>query len=185
MAVIVRGGGGPRVVVVDRRRTAATVSGSQAAVKVPSQTPVPVPVVDATKILEVAAPGPQGQRGPAGSALFDRIASTTLSGHRVVRSTGANTCGYASAADPSHADDVLGLTTGAAMAQQVVTLVEGSAFTEPSWAWTPQEPVYLGLDGLLTQTPLTAEEGAAFVLPMGFAQSPTTLFIRVGTPIYF
>lgn len=120
------------------------------------------------------------------SNSIQRLADADMSGHRIVRATGADTCGYASVADAAHADDVLGLTIGAALTGQMATIIDGTSITELSWAWTPLEPLFLGFDGLLTQTPPTAYDSAAqFVLPVGFAQSPTTIMVRIGTAIYY
>lgn len=128
--------------------------------------------------------GPSGPPGPAGGNVIALPAATALGGHRVVRSTGDGRCGYASADNPLHGDDVLGITLGAAVAGANANVQVAGEVTEPSWAWTPQEPVFLGANGVLTQEPPT-EPDAAFVLIVGFATSPTGLMLRIEGPIYF
>lgn len=181
--------GTARVVVVDRSRTAMAIVRETEALAIARETAV-MTVVRDTAAVNVAGIGTQGRPGekgePGDGATPTRIADTALSGHRIVRATGAETCGYASVADAAHADDVLGMTIGAAMAGHMATIIDGTSITEPSWAWTPLEPLFLGFDGLLTQTPPTADDSAAqFVLPVGFAQSPTTIMVRIGTAIYY
>lgn len=143
-----------------------------------------------SRTVEVVAAGPQGPEGPAGPPgpaggnVLALPAATVLGGHRVVRSTGDGRCGYASAANPLHGDDVLGVTLGAASAGADANVQVAGEIVEPSWAWVPQEPVFLGLDGQLTQTP-PDDPDAAFVLVIGFATAPTRLMLRIEAPIYF
>jgi len=117
-------------------------------------------------------------------APLTKVADGALSGHRIIRATGPDTAGYASADDEAHADDVLGMTTGAAASGASVTYVAEGEVIEPSWAWTPLEPLYLAADGLMTQVSPSSTD-AAFSLVVGFATGPTSARIRIETPIYF
>lgn len=143
-----------------------------------------------SRTVEVITAGPQGPEGPvgppgpAGGNVIALPAATALGGHRVVRSVGDGMCGYASADNPLHGDDVLGVTLGAVVAGANTNVQVAGEIVEPSWTWTPQEPVFLGANGLLTQTPPT-DPTAAFVLVIGFAASPTRLMLRIEAPIYF
>ena len=127
-------------------------------------------------------PGPQGPPGPAGGTAFVGTAASALSGHRIVRGA-RDALTYASAADPTHGDDVQGLTLGAAGAGEPVTVQDGDEVTEPSWSWTPLDPVFLGLDGLLTQD--VPGDTLAFSMSIGFATTPTSMVLRLDPPIYF
>ncbi|MCB4803507.1 hypothetical protein QO001_000852 [Methylobacterium brachiatum] len=108
-------------------------------------------------IVRVVVPGPMGGDGPPGaSAQGNRSetaiqAAVALGGHKVVRGTPEGAV-YASAAILSDLGTVIGVTTGAAAADADVAVVSSGAIDEPSWAWLPG-PVWLGLDGDLTQTP--------------------------------
>jgi hypothetical protein len=172
MPTIVRETGQARTVVVERLRTVASVQKQH----------VPVKVV---------APGPQGAAGPAGPAgpsgdgVVNKIAAQILSGHRMVRSINATEADYASADEESHGDDVLGMTFGAAIEGANVVVITDDEVTEPSWNWTPLEPLFLGINGLITQVAPNEGGGLAFSLVVGFATSATTARIRVETPIYF
>lgn len=161
--------------------------GRDGVVVVPPPGGTAVQLRDKPRVVELGIPGPPGRDGPpgpAGGTAQEKTAARALSGHRVVRATGADTVDYASVDDALMADDVLGLTLGAASAGATVYVLNNASVTEPSWAWTPLEPLFLGLDGLLTQTPLESP-AAAFVLPVGFAQSSDTIMVRIGTPIYY
>lgn len=126
--------------------------------------------------LTVAAPGPRGLGGPAGTGdavRFDSVASVALGGHRVVRPDPDGQVAYASAADPADVIGPLWLTTAAAAALAAVPVLALGAHAEPSWAWVPNLPVYLGVDGLLTQDVPTAPH---FLAQVGTALSATSLF---------
>ena len=83
-----------------------------------------------------------------------------------------------------HGDDVLGITLGAAVSGDEVQIQGSGEIVEPSWAWQPQEPIFLGVHGTMTQMP-PAVDSAAFVLVLGFATSATSMQVRIETPIYF
>lgn len=125
--------------------------------------------------------GPQGVPGPSGSEIVAGTAAEALGGHRMVRGA-RDALTYATNTDASHADDIQGLTLGAAAAGAGVLLQRAGDVTEPSWSWTPETPVFLGPNGQLTQTP--PDDSAAFTLCVGFAATPTTLVLRFEAPIY-
>ena len=125
--------------------------------------------------------GPQGVPGPPGSGVVAGTAAEALGGHRMVRGA-RDALTYATNTDASHADDIQGLTLGAAAAGAGVLLQRAGDVTEPSWSWTPETPVFLGPNGQLTQTP--PDDSAAFTLCVGFAATPTTLVLRFEAPIY-
>lgn len=154
---------GPSVVQVDRRSQVQSLRTETATVEV------------GTRGLQ----GTQGEPGAGGDQIIDaRIAANTLGGHRIVRVV-AGEVDYASADDLEHMDDVLGLTLAAAAQGASVQVLREGSITEPSWSWSPGEPLFLGINGLITQTP-----GAnAFDLPVGYAETATTAYITIGTPI--
>lgn len=132
-------------------------------------------------LVSVGIPGPQGQRGeigPASSDVIEKIASVALGGHRVVIADGSTGVNYADSSNIAHLDFVLGITTGAASAGAPVNVQVGNEMTEPSWNWTPGA-VWLGLNGLMTQTPPTT----GFVCRVGTALTASKLLIEIGEPI--
>ena len=113
----------------------------------------------------------------AGSA-YDTVlatASGALGGHRAVVITN----GTAIHANNSTQPLVSGITQGAVVNGATVTVQTTGQLTEPTWAWT-SGPVYLGSDGLLTQSPPIS----GVIVELGTALTPTTLLIRVQPPIY-
>lgn len=127
-------------------------------------------------------PGPKGEQGAPGGTQIERPAAINLSGHRVVMLDGQGGATYASNTDQTHANRIVGMTTHAAVAGALVALSIYGEVTEPSWNWSVDQPVYLGADGFLTQTP-PAAPAAKFSVVVGFPISATTLFINIGIPI--
>lgn len=123
-------------------------------------------------------PGPPGPAGQSDAIEFTRIAATAVSGHRVVSPLADGTIAYIS--NNGQPTSIAWVTTHAALAGEPVSLIVLGAVSEPSWSWTPGEIVWLGMDGMLTQT--TPVSGR-YLLRVGYAESPTTLFVNPGTPI--
>lgn len=124
-------------------------------------------------------PGPPGPMGPSGGAGFERVADVPLGGHRVVRATSSTGVDYASSDDPTHRDVVLGITSGAAGAGSPISVVSSGSMIEPTWSWTPNQPIYAGLNGALTQTAPTS----GWLRILGFATSPTSIVVQLLPPI--
>lgn len=104
-----------------------------------------------------------------------REAAANLSGHRGVRQTGSGLIDYASAADASDFMLFLGITTGAALVGSNATVVTHGTLVEGSWTWTPAQPIYLGVDGVLTQTP---NSGWIYVQIVAFAITATEIYVN-------
>lgn len=128
------------------------------------------------------ATGPQGSQGPAGpsgGSAMSMISSTALGGHRMVYLNGDDPM-YADCTVVDHAGRVLGMTLGANNAGETASIVRGGDITEPSWSWNVSLPVYLGTNGVPTQT---LPSNAAFSLIVGIPKTPTTLFVALREPI--
>ncbi len=125
--------------------------------------------------IDLGKPGPQGPPGPAATPSEIFTAAETLSGHRavVIQTDGV---AYADNTDAAQATSMFGVTTSAALVGTDVTVIVGGTIREPTWSWTPAIPVFVGTSGTLTQTPPTAP---AFQRIIGYATSPTTLFVSV------
>jgi hypothetical protein len=138
--------------------------------------PPPPPSV---RVLPVA--GPQGPPGPSGSSSdvgqvkASLTASTTLSGHRAVTLQPNGELEYADNTTPSHLHVPIWLTMAAVMSGASVEVLLYGVLTEPSWSWTPDAPLYLGANGIITQTAPTSP--ALFLAQVGIATGPTTVFI--------
>lgn len=127
-------------------------------------------------------PGPPGPRGEPGGQMVQRTAATAISGHRVVMVNPGGTVGYASSAVLANAQRLIGITTHAAEAGAQVDIQVYGEVQEPSWSWDLNKPVYLGLDGALTQvTP--SLPSSKFTVVVGFPIASDTLFVNIGLAI--
>lgn len=140
----------------------------------------PVPVTTSPHaVILVPQPGGQGPPGQPGGSVA-RITAAALSGHRVVTPLNNGTVNYADATNAAHAARPMWLTTGAWNLGDLATLTTAGPVTEPSWNWTPGQPIYLGTAGALTQTPTP---GAAFMLIVAEVIDATTIEFRPQVPI--
>lgn len=129
-------------------------------------------------LLDVGTQGPPGPPGELGAAYVEFPAAVPLGGNRVARVLGGQAV-YADHAMLADANLVLGITRGAVAAGALAQIQTGGLMTEPSWAWTPDLPVFVGPVGTLTQTaPL-----AGFNLIVGIATAPTQIYIGARMPI--
>jgi len=146
-----------------------------------------LPTVDAN---EVFAGPPDGSPGTASfrhlvsadipQRTYTHVAGAALGGDRVVYIDNANTAQYADNTNLAIVNTVLGITTGAAAMGANVEIQTEGEYTEPSWTWTLGQPIFLGTNGLLTQTQPSAP---AFSLIIGFPITATKIFLRFNNPI--
>ncbi len=125
-------------------------------------------------------PGPRGPQGPAGRTFKD-VAARALSGHRAVRLTGLG-LDYLDPVRAGNQFALAGLTTSAAEQGAEVEYMTNGPIEEPSWNWRPMRAVMIGPMGVLTQDPADLE-GNAWVQAIGYAVSPTRLFVAPRVPI--
>ena len=85
-----------------------------------------------------------GPTGPSGNQL-SVVAGEALGGHRAITATGFH-------ATEALLDLLAGISSGAAEIGQTATLVSRGPLTDPSWSWTPDAPIFVGPNGVLTQT---------------------------------
>lgn len=125
----------------------------------------------------------QGPSGPPGAGVSNEmVALQPIGGHRVVIASGLNGADYADALNLSHFGRVIGVTTGAVNEGATLLVQSAGPIDEASWNWTPDEDVWLGVNGTLTQV-LPAE--AAFVQRVGFAQTPTRMWVNLSEPVLY
>jgi hypothetical protein len=131
-------------------------------------------VVGATRIeiIELAIQGPPG--APGNTALT-AIAAVALSGHRALALNGEGFAVYASSDDWT-AQAIIGISQHAGEAGAEITVQDSSAMGWPANDLTPQAPVFLGLNGMLTQTvPMIG-----WLRCLGFAVDTDLLMIDIG-----
>lgn len=119
------------------------------------------------------------RQGAAG-AQKSEVSGQALSALLVVRKSSDGRVYYMSSADTSHTN-VYGITkTSAAGAGLAITVVLGGEFTDPSWNWIPDKVIYLGINGVLTQT----SPNTGFSCIIGVAITATTIFVKLNEPIF-
>lgn len=141
--------------------------------------PVTLDALLVTAPVYIGQRGVDGAPGVAGGVVVQCTAGEALGGHRVVVLNAAAAAVYASNAVPEHLHKVLGLTTGAVILGAEVPVQTGGEMVEPTWAWTLDAPIFLGANGLLTQTPPVA----GFILVVAFPVTATKIFIKLREPL--
>lgn len=137
--------------------------------------------IDLVEVAEQGPAGAPGIPGPAGGASMSFTATTPIGGHRVLALDASGAVIYADNSTLAHAANLIGLSLNAASSGGAISVLRGGEVIEPTWTWTPLLPVYLGINGLLTQTAPVFP--AAFSLIVGFPIAPDTLFFAVREPI--
>lgn len=111
------------------------------------------------------------------SAILGRInASIDLSGHRAVTIDTFGELIYAS----NDGQAAIGILTGAVLSGSEGAILTTGTLTEPSWAWTPGDVIFLGLNGQLTTTPPTT----GIYQRLAIALSSTKIDISMKEPVY-
>ena len=116
-----------------------------------STTLQPAPVIRSTLSVGQGLSGPPGPIGPAGDAPT-LVASTTLSGHRVLAADGNGQAVYAQHTD-STALAVQGLSTQSGTAGDELVILKSGAVAWPAGGLTAGLPLFLTTDGQLSHTP--------------------------------
>ena len=124
------------------------------------------------QIVQVS--GQQGPPGPPGvaSQLLSLVLTGTVPGGSAVAFGGV-------VADIAAPDLFLGVATQGGIAGATILVAFVGLVTLSEWAWTPQQPVFLGAAGVLTQTAPTT--GLSFVI--GYALSSTSLNLQPFVPV--
>lgn len=86
--------------------------------------------------------GPPGIAGEAQAIT----AQEALGGHRVVTANGFH-------CTPANAHQAIGISSNAALIGFQAVFVSSGPMTEGSWSWTPNQPIFIGAVGVLTQIP--------------------------------
>lgn len=126
-------------------------------------------------LLEIAVAGPQGPRGEPGEhgkSLAELPTRMPLSGHKAIAVDADGYAVYASHADAASVLSYVGMSLGAATNGTPLTVQAHGELIEPTWGWVPGQPIYIGLDGALTQS---APSGAQRIIAV--ALSATRIFL--------
>jgi len=127
----------------------------------------------------IGGTGPAGPPGPAGGDMLDLPANGAIGGHKAICNDNGSAI-YADNTDLSTAHTFVGISYNAAADGDTVSIVTARAVTEVTWNWTPQQPIYIGKDGTLTQAAPTS----GYIRRIGFAQTATTVFVQPSQPLF-
>lgn len=127
-------------------------------------------------LTECGTQGPPGPPGPGTRIVDEIVAGEVLGGHRVVTIGADGLAYYADNATSPVPNGALWVTVGAALAGELVQVVTFGPITEPSWNWIPNRPVFLGTNGMLTQTAPTGP--GRFLARVGVARAVDTLHVE-------
>ena len=141
-------------------------------------------VVEAPELIVVTV-GEQVPRGIDGAAGQDlsitKTASEAMSAYRAVVSDGASGVLLANNTDLTHRNRVVGVTETAAALAAAVNVRRVGQLVFSSWNWVPNAPVFVGVGGVLTQTPPVSP--AVFSQIVAVATSPTSIDIELRDPL--
>jgi hypothetical protein len=130
------------------------------------------------EVIAVGVPGPPGAggTGSGGTLTMTGTAAVALSGHRAVYRRPDGLIDYASANNLGCLHEAIWVTTGAATMGGDVSMVMFGEMSEPSWTWVPGVPIFLGINGVLTQTAPLAP-AADFLVVLGYVPITTKMFV--------
>jgi hypothetical protein len=111
-------------------------------------------------------------------------ASAALSALRVVAVNAGGALVYASANNADHAFGTIGLLTAAVADGAIARPLTEGHWLDTSWSWTPRAPIFLGVDGLLTQA-VPVRGTAQFILQVAQAVTATRIDFEIQEPVLF
>lgn len=126
--------------------------------------------------------GPQGPQGPAGTGTNVDVflpTNSPIGGYRVIVSDASGYALHADYTNLNHASCILGVSTTAVTDNSTLTIRSSGFLEEATWNWTLYQPIYLGVDGVLTQTP----PASGFIQIVANVITPTKLLINIKDPI--
>lgn len=105
--------------------------------------------------LQRGTQGPAGPPGAPGGQAVQMLAGQTLSAGRAVVAVGG-TAYYFQPSDPTHVRGIVGVTKSAANAGDPVDVQVGGIFEDIGLSLTPDAPVFVSANGVLTSTPASS-----------------------------
>jgi hypothetical protein len=130
--------------------------------------------VSIEKIVVMSPTGIQGPPGQPGSSSINITAGMSIGGHRAISTLN----GFAVYADKD-TNRIIGISEHAANEGDVLMVVLTGEVSETSWNWTPESPLYLGTNGMITHDVPTS----GYLTEIGIAITPTKILLDIKTPI--
>ena len=119
--------------------------------------------------------GPPGD--PGTTATITLTAATIIPGHRAIMIDANGNAALADATSPTFV--FAGISTTGANAGGLVNVAQSGLIEEPTWNFTPLAPIFVGSNGLLTQTPPSS--GVSQIVAV--ARTATSIMIAPQSPI--
>lgn len=113
--------------------------------------------------------------------LASYLAGEVLNGHRAVYVDSDGLVYKASNTQINQAVRVAGIVKNSYAPTQPTQIIRNGVIEEPSWTWAEGLPIFLGNDGLLTQTPPSAP-GAVYSLVVGYPITSTSMYVNIQEP---
>lgn len=135
------------------------------------------PSLSLTLFPRIFITGPPGPPGPA-TTSFPLTVAMTVSQAQVIASV-ADVPAIADRSILAQCGGVLGVASTGVSGGGLITVQFAGELVITGWTWVGNTPVFLGLNGVLTQTPPTT----GFLQIIGTPVNPTTLLIALQPPV--
>lgn len=103
------------------------------------------------------------------------IAGENLSGERIVYASSSTEVKYADKNSIYDCNSIIGITLHAASINDSIKCQTSGILINDAWNWTPSFPIFLGNNGLITQSPPTT----GIMVELGVAISSTAIYINI------
>ncbi|AXF86628.1 hypothetical protein DTO96_102383 [Ephemeroptericola cinctiostellae] len=137
---------------------------------------------DSTVVLSLV-PFLRGEKGEAGG-VKTAVASHALSGHVAAVYAANGSVAEIDLMDSAHAHSLAGITLNASSVGGVVELIEAGYLTHNGWDFQAGKPVFIGIGGVLTQTPVYPP-AAIWRRRIGTALSAETLAVDFQSALFY
>lgn len=140
--------------------------------------PVIVEVIHSTSsITEVSSPTivfpPESS-----STKISKIAAVNLNAYKIITTDSTGKAIYGDSGNLDHKGKILGVSLNSALTGSNINIITFGSITNTGWSFTPEQSLYVGLNGEIS----TIQVGL-FSQYLGYAVTPTEIFIRLGKTI--
>jgi hypothetical protein len=132
--------------------------------------------------LDISGQAGSGPSQDAVRLVISRVASETISAMQLVKSDNSTHVSLSTSNGSFEDSEVLGLALGSANIGQFVDILIFGAVQDNSFSFTLNEPVFLGVNGLVTQSIPVLLTSSHFVR-IGKAIAVDELFLNIEQPI--
>jgi hypothetical protein len=129
--------------------------------------------------ISVSSLGVRGEQGiqgipGTGTSTTTVTAGEAINGHHIITRV-VGLAYHADKGSPTQQSQILGLSLHAGVVAADVDVLTMGYATEPSWSWTPDKPLFLGANGLMTEVPPIT----GFLIQVAQSISPTEVWVSI------